>query len=283
MGLSRILLWSVFFSLASLLLMAASLLVRCPPVGFAGVTEPYNHSLHVDNLAILSPCNDDCGCSLDEYKPVCGADGTFYYSPCFAGCSAQENTATLNKYYNCSCIDTEAPNGSMASDDHCAGSCKKAPIFFALFVLALCTLFVCMAFKMSVSLRCVLLSQRSMSLSFQWIYVRVAGSIPGPLVLAIILDSSCVLHSGGSAGGSRSGEGACAVYDTGKLANLILLDHGLIQALGVLALILAWKLHRSRDEGRGVGKTHLPLNTDLLFDEKQFPTDECTTDHLTSL
>ena len=29
----------------------------------------------------------DCGCSSDQFLPICGSDGNNYYSPCHAGCS----------------------------------------------------------------------------------------------------------------------------------------------------------------------------------------------------
>lgn len=34
-----------------------------------------------------SSCNANCGCTLENYNPVCGIDGIMYYSPCYAGCS----------------------------------------------------------------------------------------------------------------------------------------------------------------------------------------------------
>ena len=32
-------------------------------------------------------CNVDCGCSSGTFEPVCGIDGTIYFSPCHAGCT----------------------------------------------------------------------------------------------------------------------------------------------------------------------------------------------------
>ena len=32
-------------------------------------------------------CNAHCDCSADTYQPVCGMDGSIYFSPCYAGCN----------------------------------------------------------------------------------------------------------------------------------------------------------------------------------------------------
>ena len=38
---------------------------------------------------LSAECNEGCGCSAAMYEPVCGFDGSIYFSPCHAGCSLQ--------------------------------------------------------------------------------------------------------------------------------------------------------------------------------------------------
>jgi hypothetical protein len=40
------------------------------------------------HLNLTAPCNAACDCRPEHYSPVCGSDGTMYYSPCHAGCPA---------------------------------------------------------------------------------------------------------------------------------------------------------------------------------------------------
>lgn len=51
-------------------------------------------------------CNARCGCSINDFSPVCSAFGTLF-SPCYAGCQTQEFslTGTALAYGNCSCIE----------------------------------------------------------------------------------------------------------------------------------------------------------------------------------
>ena len=51
-----------------------------------------SNSLHPpfrETIALAHNCNVGCHCSLKEYDPVCGIDGTVYYSPCHAGCMTE--------------------------------------------------------------------------------------------------------------------------------------------------------------------------------------------------
>ena len=44
-------------------------------------------SEHIGQNALDHLCNSNCGCSARSYEPVCGLDGTIYFSPCHAGCT----------------------------------------------------------------------------------------------------------------------------------------------------------------------------------------------------
>ncbi|GCB65312.1 hypothetical protein scyTo_0004760, partial [Scyliorhinus torazame] len=64
---------------------------------------------------------------------------------------------------------------------------------------------------------CVPDNQRSFSLGIQWLFVRILGTIPGPILFGTVIDISCVLWNEDVCGR----KGACWTYDNRKMANLI--------------------------------------------------------------
>ncbi|XP_013793841.2 solute carrier organic anion transporter family member 4C1-like, partial [Limulus polyphemus] len=73
-----------FFSLAGLF---ASMFIGCPSLDMAGTTLVGNE------LNLNNECNNGCGCTQHVFEPICGPDGhSNYFSPCFAGCKALNNT-----------------------------------------------------------------------------------------------------------------------------------------------------------------------------------------------
>ena len=49
------------------------------------------HSNRDTDHNLAATCNVDCGCSAMVYEPVCGLDGSQYFSPCHAGCSSKHS------------------------------------------------------------------------------------------------------------------------------------------------------------------------------------------------
>ncbi|XP_066275484.1 solute carrier organic anion transporter family member 3A1-like [Branchiostoma lanceolatum] len=88
-----------------------------------GVNIPYGHSLNANvtlgglpgGIALTSPCNADCGCRLDNYRPVCASDGITYFSGCHAGCHERHSFPgpggiKLSNYSNCGCVTSRLPS-----------------------------------------------------------------------------------------------------------------------------------------------------------------------------
>ena len=42
-----------------------------------------------DDVNVFDVCNEPCNCTTESYDPICGEDKIEYFSPCFAGCLAE--------------------------------------------------------------------------------------------------------------------------------------------------------------------------------------------------
>lgn len=123
--------------------------ISCPNTHFAGVTGPYRshaqffdtNATHAKNhiignaIQLENECNSMCKCSRSNYDPICGVDGTMYYSPCYAGCFKELSMDNSKVYLDCECIS--APNktedrGYDAINTMCTTSCNNLWYFVSL-------------------------------------------------------------------------------------------------------------------------------------------------------
>nr|XP_042913277.1 solute carrier organic anion transporter family member 4C1-like [Parasteatoda tepidariorum] len=101
----------------------------------------------------LSDCNSDCTCSDHNYDPICGADNTIYFSPCFAGCQTVYQENERKAYGSCSCIEHGGMNMTFrgteyvvqATREKCDNNCTHGPLFLGV-------IFLCMFFTFLVSM-----------------------------------------------------------------------------------------------------------------------------------
>ncbi|CAH1239680.1 SLCO5A1 [Branchiostoma lanceolatum] len=78
-------------------------------------------------IALMSPCNADCGCRLDNYRPVCASDGITYFSGCHAGCHESHSVPgpggmKLSNYSNCGCVTSRQPSITGGSTKQLTGT-----------------------------------------------------------------------------------------------------------------------------------------------------------------
>jgi len=185
----------------------------CGTADLAGVIVPYNGS-SLDNIAITSPCNVNCSCSLATINPVCGDDNLAYFSPCHAGC---RNTLNEETFTNCSCI---YPKGNASEGSAVKGYCEKRSgcktyiAFILLLILTLFSVFITAIANKTVVLRCVPYNQRAYALGFQFIFQRSLGFLPGPILFGAIFDGTCLLW-----GESCGKKGNCQFYEMNRLTD----------------------------------------------------------------
>uniref|UniRef100_A0A8C6HJ09 Solute carrier organic anion transporter family member n=1 Tax=Mus spicilegus TaxID=10103 RepID=A0A8C6HJ09_MUSSI len=193
---------------------------KCENEPFAGVSESYNGTGEMGNLT--APCNANCNCLRSYYYPLCGSDGIQYFSPCFAGCLNSVSNRKPKVYYNCSCIERKITSTAESTDfeakaGKCRTRCSNLPIFLGIFFITVIFTFMA-GTPITVSiLRCVNHRHRSLALGVQFMLLRLLGTIPGPIIFGVIIDSTCVLWDVNECGI----KGACWIYDNIKMAHML--------------------------------------------------------------
>uniref|UniRef100_Q8K078-2 Isoform 2 of Solute carrier organic anion transporter family member 4A1 n=1 Tax=Mus musculus TaxID=10090 RepID=Q8K078-2 len=179
---SGIIRFCLFCTLTSLLAFFV-FLMHCPNVHMAGVTTGYVGSLlPKGQLDLKAACNAIYCCQPKHYSPLCGSDGTMYYSPCYAGCPADAETDLGGQkvYRGCSCILEKASSGwGNATAGKCASTCQSKPFLLVLVFVVIIFTFLSSIPALTATLRCVSDRQRSFALGIQWIVVRTLGTAWG--------------------------------------------------------------------------------------------------------
>ena len=96
--------------------------------------------------------------------------------------------------------------------------------------------------------RCIADEQRSLALGIQSVFVRIFGSIPGPIVMGAIFDSSCAFWQ--EECGDR---GNCYVLDNEDLSLRLFLITVAVRIISVAFGFLAWGFFNKTLCNRGIG------------------------------
>ncbi|XP_022447851.1 solute carrier organic anion transporter family member 4C1 isoform X2 [Delphinapterus leucas] len=214
--------FALLMSITALTLTFVFVYANCENEPFAGVSESYNGTGELGNL--IAPCNANCNCLRSYYYPICGGNGIQYFSPCYAGCTNSVSKRHPKVYYNCSCIErktevTPTPSSFSfeAQAGKCSSQCKNLPVFLGIFFAAIVFTFMA-GTPITVSiLRCVNQKQRSLALGIQCVLLRLLGTIPGPIIFGITIDSTCILWDINECGI----KGACWIYNNIKMAYML--------------------------------------------------------------
>ncbi|EDO31973.1 predicted protein [Nematostella vectensis] len=234
--------YTFFLQLLGIWSMWCFLIPGCSNSKYAGFDVPYHNSSMVKGSDMtLGACNSACHCSTAQFRPVCGPDGVSYYSPCFAGCKA---SLGMRGFTNCSCVPDfvvnatttlSSTNGIVLQNDGCIQDCKNLPLFvIGLIITAMFSLTNAVPSKIT-TMRCVSDDERSYSLGIQFIFMRLFGSLPGPIIVGYIIDHTCTMWK--TVCGERTN---CLNYNYDQLG-WILVYYGVpTQVLSVLFYFLSW-------------------------------------------
>ncbi|XP_048584235.1 solute carrier organic anion transporter family member 4A1-like isoform X2 [Nematostella vectensis] len=219
------------------------LIPGCSYYNYAGVDVAYpNSSL----TGLRGACNAACNCSVDKYSPLCGPGGLNYFSPCFAGCT----TMTRNRTYtNCACVESAA-SGAMPSlgSGLCERQCKNLiPFLIGAIVLSVISFSNTIPSKI-VTIRSVADNQRGYALGLQFVFIRLLGSLPGPILFGHLIDSTCTLWRYNC--GTR---GNCLNYKHDRLGLVLMAAALPINAISCIAYFISWRFSKrlSRINSRG--------------------------------
>lgn len=234
----------------------SSFLLYCPTRNVVGVTVPYGYLPNGEQSCSETPniltlnhsCNSKSKCHPSCWSPVCDQRRKLtYFSPCYAGCSSSRMKMGDSKklrYLECSCVIDpydDCTNIGDRNSDVVSGFCQLSCllIFPFMFVFAL---YVVLAFLTSIpiqetELRSVAFQLRSLAFGIRWIFIRLLGTIPGPILFALFIDFSCL-----NWGVNRKGEKeACLLYNNKKLSSFIVIAGSIIKCQILLFLFFAWK------------------------------------------
>jgi len=151
----------------------------------------------------------------------------------------------LKEYFNCSCIHSDGQNTSSTADaaavwGTCSGElCSRSILFLVMIFIAVFTLFFCMTMTMTATLRCVTPAQGSFSRSLILLFMKILGTIPGPLIFGLVFDSACELWSY-----ECDVKGSCLSYSIPDISLRLSLLCIAVKILATIFLILAAIVYR---------------------------------------
>ena len=221
-------------------------LFTCPQPQFAGIHTAYQDpNASVASTNLINACNTGCGdCVKLGYRPVCDTKASqSFFNPCYAGCTATWGNGSSQSWSGCSCV---VDKGKVVPGEVKAGVCKQEgscsweyPTFLAFFGVATLVTFVASMPVQQVTIRCVDFSRRSLGLGLTWVFIRLLGSIPGPILIGAAIDAAC-LKWHRNCDNSRN----CLIYDSSRIALAILLFAIAAKVLNLVFLGLGWWLYK---------------------------------------
>ena len=224
-----------------------ALLIGCGSVGLRGANVPHTLDVatpftNISHPEFMAVCNQDCNCNYEQYNPFCGSDGKTYFSACHAGCTVPVDANDLSAFSNCACVTGTAKT---AVEGICDKGCDKEVYWFTgiIFFASLFT-FVNFVPSTTVVLLSLRYNERPVGMGVQNVIFRGLGTIPGPIIFGLVIDSVCLLQD------EDCGEetGTCAEYDNEDMRLYLFVLAAVSKVLACLAYYLSYTDFKSPRE-----------------------------------
>ncbi|XP_060063072.1 solute carrier organic anion transporter family member 4A1-like [Ylistrum balloti] len=226
--------------------LGASFLAGCPNVNLVGLSVPYSDTSTLNGY--IDACQGSCDCTSTSYSPVCGHDNNVYYSACHAGCTTQASGGQMTTFGNCSCVASRL-NVSVTDANaavvlgRCDDNCTNLQIVVPCMYLALLVILLSVTPTSMVTLRCVDEDQKSFAVGLQWMFLRLLGTIPGPLLVGAVLDGTCEIWTEIPCTSSKF----CMMYDLSRMSTGIMMWWVIVSASSAMFYLMA-SILASRNE-----------------------------------
>ncbi|XP_055331963.1 solute carrier organic anion transporter family member 74D-like [Paramacrobiotus metropolitanus] len=233
---------SAFIIGGALLVMIA---LGCPD---AVVMDPAGRSnVEYENQAECGAMENSCRCQPDDYDPICDtARQMTYYSPCHAGCQSvihHNNTKPL--YQKCMCVEnskqfaTNSTTPPLLTKGHCYVSCQNLYYFVTILAIAKFIAGLPVSGGIMIQFRVVDPDLKTLSHGLSALLTAAFGSLPAPVLVGTVIDSTCLLWQL-DVNGNR---GSCRLYNIDGLRWKFHLFIGLMKiAAAFLELMVTWRV-----------------------------------------
>jgi hypothetical protein len=230
---SKSLLFVVVIHIIAVVGYTIAFFLSCPEARWAGFVNGMSYSM---------PCNSNCSCDPTSYTPVCGSDGSNYFSPCYAGCQLEMQSAgnsSEKEFFNCQCLD-----GSKASLGLCERQCGTFYVYISVIFVTLLVSSMMLVVLMTCVMRCVDEKDKAMALALSTFVMNLAA-FPAPLLYGRVIDSACLVQQS-----SCVHKGACLLYDLDNFRIRFHMMPIITQTCSAFIFGLGWRLSRRRLDKR---------------------------------
>ncbi|XP_052765092.1 solute carrier organic anion transporter family member 4C1-like [Mya arenaria] len=217
--------------------------ISCEELSFAGVNQEYETGGSKGD--ILSACNQDCGCITRYFNPVCSSNGVQYFTACHAGCDTEiEALDGTKSYTNCSCVPPDVNTGMRnVTSGTCDSGCSYLYLFIAMFFVTIFVTFLPSTPSDAATLRCIHEDHRTFSMGLKWLFIRLLGTVPGPVIFGAVTDTACLIWQ------DECGKpSSCWIYDNSVVSRNYFLIAIAAKALSMIFFILAFVLYKPPPE-----------------------------------
>lgn len=239
--------------------------ISCDGVSFAGVNTQYESGGQSDN--VVSTCNKDCACTTRYFDPVCSSKGVQYFSACHAGCqNMTDNGGSGEVFSNCTCIPD---NTVTVKSGTCDSGCNFLYLFLALFFVTIFLTFLPSTPSDAATLRCIHEDHRTFSMGLKWLFIRLLGTVPGPVIFGAVTDTACLVWQ------EECGEQAsCWIYDNSVVSRNYFLIAMAAKGCSIIFFSLAYCLYKPPKEDKFEIQTRESAKRQMAFVNGSFKESE---------